>query len=1002
MNTLLHLPRQILFACMAAAWAGPVAADPLALTKSFEGNINFVGTQASLQSKNGGAKACDLKSSAQAGITLPANATVVAAILYWAGTGEVDPEVSLNSTMVTAPAERRYASTIDGLRYFAAAADVTAMVRGSGSFSFGGLSVSTADVYCAKQQKENAMIAGFALAVVYAEANERYRAVNFYEGMQAVKNTSITVPMRDYTPPARNAGIGRFGYLVWEGDKTGQQKGDTVSFGGQQLLQSPFIHKDDAFNSKSGANADEGSNGIDFDIVNVAPPASRADADAVFTTKDDRVLLSMAALAVPSKPADLSIKKSQAGEFKLGNEITYTLTVTNEGPRADKQVTVKDSLPAALGFVSAGAADWACARAGQLVTCSYGKPLTPGASASVQIKAKILVEGKIVNTAEVSGSGDAVSGNNSSTVEGDTAGVPAAKGPFVFTVGACAPEERIKAAGGQGCALFKGPVYAGSKPTIYVTYARDGVARPLSATKASSETLRFSLECNNPTKTALVGASYAGQALSTCVDDGSPVTAGGGAAAKLDFAANTPSVKAEFYYPDVGLVSLRLSDGAGNVARTGFASLPTSLRAAYTNADGAVNPGLPSLTDPAFAQAGEAFVVTISAHGTDDAALPNFGQETGTFALGESLALRAHGDSSLEQELLLVQGVWEASMGTLSRPYAWHEAGLAHLSPFVSAYLGERDPATGAPLEIVGDKAAVGRFYPQYFVTEASSGSGCLPRMNCPAGVISRAVFSGQDFDASIHAYGRHAKPLQRFTDALVPAIALSAVAAPGQAVGAPGTLSDKGPAQSTGRKVGFQLPVRFNARAGTQGWTAPSALYLRAEAREQRKTLNGAQEVKISSLRDVASASREGGIMVINGRLMVANAIGSTASTTPVPLRAQFWTGSAWELQSLVNEAEAFTGTVDFEACRRGLRDPYNFALCHPVLKIEGTAKAIDPFALPLLEGGKAGLVLAPVIGKSGSADIFVNGRDYLPSTIGRVSFGQFKSPVIYVREMY
>ena len=108
MNTLLQLPRLVLFACVTAAWAGPAAADPLALAKSFEGNINFVGTQASLQTKNGGAKACDLKSSAEASITLPADATVLAAILYWAGTGEVDPEVSLNTKTVTAPAERRY------------------------------------------------------------------------------------------------------------------------------------------------------------------------------------------------------------------------------------------------------------------------------------------------------------------------------------------------------------------------------------------------------------------------------------------------------------------------------------------------------------------------------------------------------------------------------------------------------------------------------------------------------------------------------------------------------------------------------------------------------------------------------------------------------------------------------------------------------------------------------------------------------------------------------
>lgn len=1004
MNTLLNLPRLALFACMAATvWAGTAAATPLALTKSFEGNINFVGTQASLQSRNGGAKACELMSSARASIALPANATVVSAILYWAGTGEVDPEVSLNAATVTAPPERRYASTIDGLRYFAAAADVTALVTGSGSFSFGGLSVSTADIYCAKQQKANAMIAGFALAVVYAHANENYRVVNFYEGMQAIKNTSITVPMRDYTPPANKGGSGRFGYLVWEGDKTGQQKGDHVSFAGQLLHYAPFIQKNDAFNSKSSANSDEVSNGIDFDIVDVAPPASGTNADAVFTTADDRVLLSMAAIALPSKPADLSIKKTQSGEFKLGNEIAYTLTVTNEGPRADNKVAVKDTLPTELDFVSASGPDWTCMRQGQLVSCSYGKPLAPGATASVQIKAKIIAEGKIVNTAEVSGTGDGVPQNNRSTVEGDTRGLPDAKGPFAFTVGACAPNERIKAAGEQGCALFKGPVYAGSKPTIYVTSVLDGVAKPPSA---SSVKLRFSLECHNPATTASKEGSYAGRLLSTCLDDGSAVTAAGGVEAALEFKANEASVAAQFHYPDVGIVSLRLRDGAGNVARARFASLPTSLRAAYEGPDGAANPGKAALTDPAFVEAGEAFLVTVSAHGPDGADLPNFGRESGAFALGEALALRAHGEDDREQNLLQAQDTWtlvQGQNGKLRRPHAWNEAGLARLEPVLTGYLGERNPDTGEPLKIGGAVTEVGRFYPHYFVTETSLGFGCLPKMNCPVDLISRATFSGQAFGASIRAHGRNGAPLQRFGDALVPAITLSAVAAPGGTAAVPGSFSDKGPALASERELGFRLPVPFDAKAGTRGWTAPTAVHVRAEAKESRKTPDGAQEVRISSRRPAGLASREGGIMVINGRLMVANAIGSTASTTPVPLRAQFWTGTAWDHQSLFDEPEAFVGTVEFAACRRGLRDPDNTSACHPVLvRIDGASRGSDPVALPILEDGKASLILAPVIGKSGSVDIFVKGRDYLPSTFGRVTFGQFKSPVIYIREIY
>ena len=110
MSMLLNFPRAALWAGILAAawaaWAAPAAAAPLALAKSFEGT------------------------------------------LYWAGSGPVDPEVSLNQETVSAMPARQFTSTIDGLSYFVAAADVTDKVQGKTAFSFGGLGVSTSATYC--------------------------------------------------------------------------------------------------------------------------------------------------------------------------------------------------------------------------------------------------------------------------------------------------------------------------------------------------------------------------------------------------------------------------------------------------------------------------------------------------------------------------------------------------------------------------------------------------------------------------------------------------------------------------------------------------------------------------------------------------------------------------------------------------------------------------------------------------------------------------------------
>lgn len=1002
MTSLLNLTRTVLCAGLAAAaWAQPAVATPLALAKSYEGNINVAGTQASLQSRAGGAKVCDLVTEASASISLPDKAKVVSATLYWAGTGALDAEVLLNGAAVAADAGRRYASSIDGFTYFAAAADVTTLVGSNTSFKFGGLKVDVSDTYCAKQQKENSMIAGFALVVVYAATSEPYRTVNLYEGLHAIKNSSVTVRMPDYAPAGGTGAKGRFGYIVWEGDKSGQQKNDHVSFNGETLRAEPFIQKDDAFNSKSGANSDEKSMGIDFDFAELsALPAKAADASAVFTTANDRVLLGTAIMAMPSRRADLGIKKSYAGDFRPDSEITYTLEVSNLGGRADSKVEVKDTLPAALSYVSYSGADWRCAVTGQTVACSYGKALAPGDKASVQIKARIVGEGRIANTATVSGTGDGNADNDSSTVEEDAGTRPTGGKSFVFTVGSCTPGETIKAAGQPGCARFKGPVTAGGKPSIYLTYAVDGTAVALDPSKDVSPSLRFSLVCNNPATSAGTQASYAGIGLGACVDEAG-ASAADGKPSTLSFPRNTASVKAEFHYPDVGIVTLRAHDAAGVVATTGFASLPTRLGVAYLRPDGVVNPGKPALTDGAFAEAGEPFLAVVSAYGLDGVGpLPNFGNETGEYAPAKRLGIVADGGQA-EQDLLKSDGGWQWSKDKpVRRSLVWNEAGMASLYVRLDDYLGvaEADHETKAE--------AVGRFYPHYFETVTSMGFGCLPRMQCPTAagqLISRAVYSKQPFTAVVRAYGRGGL-LGRFAASYVPPISLTPVSSAGHDGKALGAFANAAPLARAQQEPVYHLAKGYDARSGERDWTPPTAVYVRARAPELRKTVDGTQAVEISTLRtDPKTASLEGGIMVINGRLMVGNVIGTPLAKTPVPLRAQYWSGTAWEQNGGAEDANPVSGTVQFEGCRRSLRlgDACNMS----IVRVDGSEKGGATVLLPMLKEGRASLVLAPVGDRSGNVDLLVDREgkdDYLPSTIGRVSFGQFKSPVIYIREGY
>src|SRR5207302_1130468 len=98
-----------------------------------------------------------------------------------------------------------------------------------------------------------------------------------------------------------------------------------------------------------------------------------------------------------------------------GTDVTYTLTVTNNGPSASSGGTVTDMLPAQVSFVSASAG---CTNTAGTVTCNFGT-LAASATQTFTIVVHInpAVTGPIANTATVTATNpaeDTNATNNSS------------------------------------------------------------------------------------------------------------------------------------------------------------------------------------------------------------------------------------------------------------------------------------------------------------------------------------------------------------------------------------------------------------------------------------------------------------------------------------------------------------------------------------------------------------------------------------------------------------
>jgi len=103
--------------------------------------------------------------------------------------------------------------------------------------------------------------------------------------------------------------------------------------------------------------------------------------------------------------ADLSITKLDSPDpVKAGEDLTYTVNVTNNGPSTAVNVVVTDTLPAGTTFVSASGTGWTCDHAAGVVTCKRDS-LDPGAAPPITIVVKAPAEGgNITNNVAVSSS----------------------------------------------------------------------------------------------------------------------------------------------------------------------------------------------------------------------------------------------------------------------------------------------------------------------------------------------------------------------------------------------------------------------------------------------------------------------------------------------------------------------------------------------------------------------------------------------------------------------
>ena len=275
--------------------------------------------------ENGSGTPCTIQSSSTANLNLTPNQTVIAAYLYWAGSGNGDFDITLNGNNISAT--RIFSDALDATRvFFAAFADVTDLVinNGNGNYTISNFDLSSIiNPYC----PTGTNFGGWAITIIYQDEDLPLNQLNVYDGLQSVP-TILNITLDNLN--VLDNQDAKIGFIAWEGDRS-LAVNEQLTINGNVISNLPLNPANNAFNGTSSFTGATDLYNMDIDVYNIQNNINIGDTSAsiTLTSGQDFVMINNIITVLNSQLPDATISIDENLVNCGDNRVELFYTVNN-------------------------------------------------------------------------------------------------------------------------------------------------------------------------------------------------------------------------------------------------------------------------------------------------------------------------------------------------------------------------------------------------------------------------------------------------------------------------------------------------------------------------------------------------------------------------------------------------------------------------------------------------------------------------------------------------